>query len=83
MIIRVPRNDVFLLQVLRPLALPDCVQLLQRLLQLLATHAQSWRADGIPSVAQVVAWLNVLIDAHFRSFSCMLPPTPCSLASES
>ena len=72
-IIRVPRNDVFLLQVLRPLALPDCVQLLQRLLQLLATHAQSWRADGIPSVAQVVAWLNVLIDAHFSQLLVHAP----------
>ena len=60
-----PRNDVALLQALRWLSLADGLLLFDRLLELLGAYKQRWTPPaGSPSLAQLVGWLNVLLDAH-------------------
>lgn len=73
-LIRAPRNDVLLLQALRALSLPDSVGLLRRLVQLLTRHLGKWEMSlETPSLAQVLGWLNVLLDAHFSQLLLHAP----------
>jgi len=73
LLICAPRNDVFLLQALRWLSLADALLLLTRLMGLFSSYSGAWRlSDGArldeswntPTIAQLVGWTNVLLDAH-------------------